>query len=843
MPVAGCSVTRLPTVSIVIPVYNGANYLRAAIESALSQTYPHVEVIVVNDGSTDGGATRAVAAGFGDRIRCIDKANGGVATALNAGIEAMRGELFSWLSHDDLYQPWKVDRQVQTWLRFGSRCVVIGDFETMDETGCTLGVISAGGRNLVARPLDAVFCGLINGCTLLVPRDLFRESGLFEPGLPTTQDYHLWYRLARLVPFVHCAGAGVRQRIHPLQGSRQYSHLEEASRTFAHLIEATPLELMEAYEGSELRFLLRLRQRQGNVYPGLKAYLDRRIDAASRQLRYAVMWTEAPSDPTRAAETLASYQPPPAEVAATCTADPAEAGRCGLSTDIVAFLSPDRPPPPTQLMAALEAFVLADADVARPVSAAPLLAPIDGVIARSDVLPVLADCLAALPAGPAALAITTYPCAASPLLPDEAEVGEAFEGRSLLEYRRFLSESSLARVLAARLRPGHPRLLFLTHSIGGGIWTHLKRLTGAIGGEVECLLGFITPDGTVRLCRPGATADKGGGIAFRLPQQAADLSRILRAIGVTRVDVHSTHGFDTIAGALLDALQVPFDVTLLDYDLLARDPHLRLPHGRFAGDGPSQDRLTTLLRAEPSPTLTKAERIFAVSRDLFARCQALCPGFPVLYAPPWPEAKGRVRHVFRPLLREGEELRVVLVGTMVRHKGRDLILEAARLVSRRSLPIRFHFLGKAELDEAEREAAGAALVLHGTFGPDALPEALNAIAPHLGWIPSQVPETWSYVLSEFMEACLPVAASAIGALTERCHGRPSTWLLPWDAPAREWVELFLLLHATRLEAPPRWAEVDHLPTPSPTDLQEYLRPILAAPSADGDAIVPVAQAA
>ncbi len=101
-----------PFVSIVIPVYNGANYLREAIESALGQTYPDVEVIVVNDGSNDGGKTRDVALSFGNRIRYLEKTNGGVATALNLGVREMRGELFAWLSHDDVYYPEKIARQV-----------------------------------------------------------------------------------------------------------------------------------------------------------------------------------------------------------------------------------------------------------------------------------------------------------------------------------------------------------------------------------------------------------------------------------------------------------------------------------------------------------------------------------------------------------------------------------------------------------------------------------------------------------------------------------------------------------------------------------------------------------
>ena len=104
--------TFSPKVSIVIPVYNGADFLREAIDSSLAQTYSNIEVIVINDGSTDDGATERIAQSYGDRIRYFHKENGGVATALNMGIQQMSGDYFSWLSHDDLYYPEKIAAQV-----------------------------------------------------------------------------------------------------------------------------------------------------------------------------------------------------------------------------------------------------------------------------------------------------------------------------------------------------------------------------------------------------------------------------------------------------------------------------------------------------------------------------------------------------------------------------------------------------------------------------------------------------------------------------------------------------------------------------------------------------------
>jgi hypothetical protein len=101
-----------PKVSIVIPVYHGSDYLRTAVDSALGQTYSKIEVIVVNDGSTDDGATRAVCLSYDDRIKYYEKTNGHVASALNFGIRHMSGEYFSWLSHDVYYQPERIALQV-----------------------------------------------------------------------------------------------------------------------------------------------------------------------------------------------------------------------------------------------------------------------------------------------------------------------------------------------------------------------------------------------------------------------------------------------------------------------------------------------------------------------------------------------------------------------------------------------------------------------------------------------------------------------------------------------------------------------------------------------------------
>src|ERR1043165_1771044 len=101
-----------PTVSVVMPVYNGENYLRLAIESVLSQTFQDFEIIVVDDGSKD--TTPQIAASFGDRVRYVRQENAGVAAAVNHGISLARGRYFAWLSHDDPRAPDKLSEQLRT---------------------------------------------------------------------------------------------------------------------------------------------------------------------------------------------------------------------------------------------------------------------------------------------------------------------------------------------------------------------------------------------------------------------------------------------------------------------------------------------------------------------------------------------------------------------------------------------------------------------------------------------------------------------------------------------------------------------------------------------------------
>jgi glycosyltransferase involved in cell wall biosynthesis len=123
-------------VSIVIPNYNYARYLRIAINSALAQTWSPIEVIVVDDGSTDD--SRAVIEAYGDRITPILKANGGHGSAVNAGYAATRGDIVIFLDADDELMPDAVDQVVKAWHPGVAKAQF--QLEMVDETGKPLGM-------------------------------------------------------------------------------------------------------------------------------------------------------------------------------------------------------------------------------------------------------------------------------------------------------------------------------------------------------------------------------------------------------------------------------------------------------------------------------------------------------------------------------------------------------------------------------------------------------------------------------------------------------------------------------------------------------------------------------
>lgn len=197
---------KLPLVSIIIPVYNGSKYLGEAIDSALRQTYKNIEIVVVNDGSTDNGKTESVAKSYGDKIRYFSKPNGGVSSALNYAIKESKGEYISWVSHDDLIYPNKIEAQIE-YLKnnklLNKDVIVYSDHSLINKDGKLIEICQKQFDEFGEKTEYALLHGKINGITLLIPKKAYNDCGLFSETLVAVQDYEMWERMFKKYRIIH----------------------------------------------------------------------------------------------------------------------------------------------------------------------------------------------------------------------------------------------------------------------------------------------------------------------------------------------------------------------------------------------------------------------------------------------------------------------------------------------------------------------------------------------------------------------------------------------------------------------------------------------------------------
>lgn len=214
-----------PKVSLVIPIYNGENYMREAIESAIAQTYDNLEIILVNDGSKDNtdNICEEYQRKYPELIRYFKKENGGVSTALNLAIKNMAGDYFSWLSHDDVYYPQKVEKQVAILNKLIEQgenienIILYSNYELINEKGEHLTNVIFDSELLNKKPAYSLLRGSINGLTLLIPKEAFDTIGDFDESLRTTQDYDLWMRFSKKYIFYHHKDVLTKTRLHKNQ--------------------------------------------------------------------------------------------------------------------------------------------------------------------------------------------------------------------------------------------------------------------------------------------------------------------------------------------------------------------------------------------------------------------------------------------------------------------------------------------------------------------------------------------------------------------------------------------------------------------------------------------------
>ncbi|MEO6457025.1 MAG: glycosyltransferase [Chloroflexia bacterium] len=217
--------SNAPLVSVIIPAFNSREWLAQAIDSALSQTYPNIEIVVVNDGSTDL-RTREIAHRYIPRITYIERENGGVAAARNTGVAASTGELIALLDQDDVWLRHKLEVEVRAWLARPHVSLVHSSYHILDGQKPSTSAQRSRKQLLKLRereylPLPGLLIDVpICSATTLFPRNILDEVGMFDPALNGTDDWDLWLRMAARGYTFYCVGEPLAEyRMHASNSS------------------------------------------------------------------------------------------------------------------------------------------------------------------------------------------------------------------------------------------------------------------------------------------------------------------------------------------------------------------------------------------------------------------------------------------------------------------------------------------------------------------------------------------------------------------------------------------------------------------------------------------------
>lgn len=228
----------MPLVSVIMPVYNTAQYIGDAIDSVLSQDYPNKELIIIDDGSTDG--TVDIIRRYQPAITLLTQKNQGSAVARNAGLDAARGDYVAFLDSDDIWLPGKLTAQVkymeqhpQIGMSYGRWKVwkpgPDGQFNapasfkhTVTDSAAPVGIVKEGSGWLYNRLL---FTSLLHTITVIARRDLINKVGTFDTALKRGQDYDYWLRASRLTEIHQLDQTFALYRLHGDGCAKKWPHV------------------------------------------------------------------------------------------------------------------------------------------------------------------------------------------------------------------------------------------------------------------------------------------------------------------------------------------------------------------------------------------------------------------------------------------------------------------------------------------------------------------------------------------------------------------------------------------------------------------------------------------
>jgi len=215
----------IPTVSVIIPCSNAVQYIRTAIDSALSQTHPPGEVLVIDGGSSDG--TQDLVSAYGEPVKLLQEKPGrkGLGAARNVGVEAASGEWLAFLDADDWWDPRKLARQLAELAKHMDPALNYTGVWVVDEVTGKRRAHPCFDANVVWPALRWI--NVISTSTVLARRSAVNEVGAFNEDLAACEDWELWVRLRARFPFTSCGEPLAFYRVLSTSSSQNLSkHLE-----------------------------------------------------------------------------------------------------------------------------------------------------------------------------------------------------------------------------------------------------------------------------------------------------------------------------------------------------------------------------------------------------------------------------------------------------------------------------------------------------------------------------------------------------------------------------------------------------------------------------------------
>lgn len=259
-------------VSIIIPTYNGSQYLNRAIDSALNQTYKNIEIIVVNDGSNDDGATDEIVKKYNGKIAYVKKENGGVSSALNLGITKAKGHFFNWLSHDDELPSSSIQERLSMWVNIGEHenKIVTSRINYIDEDNKKIKRIAAFSKDV--NNIQSLLSSSLCGCSALVPMSAFKNHK-FKEGMVFLPDYYMWAELVNDGYEFNCSSLKlVNSRVHKKQITETREDLRE--KDFVDFNDKFIKPLHETKDLCELRKIMITLEMRAPLHPFYKQYVE-----------------------------------------------------------------------------------------------------------------------------------------------------------------------------------------------------------------------------------------------------------------------------------------------------------------------------------------------------------------------------------------------------------------------------------------------------------------------------------------------------------------------------------------------------------------------------------------